>query len=687
MSRILCFVPNTVTSDRRVIRHAKSLMDVGHQVEIVGVTTSDKPATKALTDERVPVTRIQWRTETYRRLFAQTLFRAMIATILGLALLGGFVALAAIMISWLSGFVPVLASFLGLDLSNDLLSVIQYPLAISILVIVIALSGIAMLFAIRRIRARAAADSTVKTLISFRKIASNYARFEGESSSGGAFEFFMEKLFVNASDDEAATFKATLHARVRKMIEYGLEWKPDIVYCHECATLPVGAKLKAELGARLIYDAHEIYDDLANALPVQTETYKKIHAKYFGKVDEFITVNPEILRYYTDTYEIRSTSVIPNSVFIDPGNPYDGRLHQKALLSEDKKVLLYQGGFSPERGLDKLVDAAFRLPEDWFLVMMGWGKLEDELKDRARENKAEAISEYRQERISQELAEESFLSLVAEIKNRRDILSGRKSLVNVKLLAKQHSYAASQSAYRNEKSNASAFDADASFPMQGWTPSAQVDLIDYLAQKFIDEHDVFEAGSKNAATAFKSMFDGLLEVERNAHEMLKMDEVSRLAEAASVSFRTSYEELKSEITMKVEKEVARLNNLMYFDKVRFIPGARHAQLVDWTKGATLGVIPYENVGLNHWNCSPNKIWEYTNAGLPILASRMNFLNTVIERENIGWTFASDFVPKDISDAIKSLTDEDIAQKRQSCATFIKKDNYLSYEAKLVGLFS
>ena len=319
--------------------------------------------------------------------------------------------------------------------------------------------------------------------------------------------------------------------------------------------------------------------------------------------------------------------------------------------------------------------------------MMGWGKLEDELKDRARENKAEAISEYRQERIRQELAEESFLSLVAEIKNQRDILSGRKSLGNVKLLANQHSYAASQSASKKDKSKASALDVDASFPIQGWTPSAQVDLIDYLAQKFIDEHDVFEADPENAGAAVKSMFEGLLEVEKNAHEMLKKDEISRLTEAASVSFQTSYEALKSEITLKVEKEVARLNNSMYFDKVRFIPGARHSQLVDWTKGATVGVIPYENVGLNHWNCSPNKIWEYTNAGLPILASRMNFLNTVIEREDIGWTFASDFVPKDISDAVKSLTDEDIAQKKQNCATFIKKDNYLSYETKLVELFS
>src|SRR5690606_10664221 len=52
--------------------------------------------------------------------------------------------------------------------------------------------------------------------------------------------------------------------------------------------------------------------------------------------------------------------------------------------------------------------------------------------------------------------------------------------------------------------------------------------------------------------------------------------------------------------------------------VRFVPPAPQTELPLWTAGGTIGVIPYENVGLNHWFCTPNKLWEYPNAGVPVL---------------------------------------------------------------------
>ena len=41
---------------------------------------------------------------------------------------------------------------------------------------------------------------------------------------------------------------------------------------------------------------------------------------------------------------------------------------------------MYQGGFSTHRGLERLVLSAKYLPVNWFLVMMGWGSSEDELR-------------------------------------------------------------------------------------------------------------------------------------------------------------------------------------------------------------------------------------------------------------------------------------------------------------------
>ena len=103
--------------------------------------------------------------------------------------------------------------------------------------------------------------------------------------------------------------------------------------------------------------------------------------------------------------------------------------------------------------------------------------------------------------------------------------------------------------------------------------------------------------------------------------------------------------------------------------------------------AALGVIPYENVGLNHWYCSPNKIWEYANAGVPILASRLHYLNAVIGRWDLGWTFSSDPSVADIVSVMRGITEEDLAAKRKNCQRFIQADNYPIHEPRLLDLFA
>jgi hypothetical protein len=49
-----------------------------------------------------------------------------------------------------------------------------------------------------------------------------------------------------------------------------------------------------------------------------------------------------------------------------------------------------------------------------------------------------------------------------------------------------------------------------------------------------------------------------------------------------------------------------------------------------TAGADVGVIPYRNVGLNNFFTSPNKLFEYCAAGVPVAASRFPELSKVVE---------------------------------------------------------
>lgn len=67
--------------------------------------------------------------------------------------------------------------------------------------------------------------------------------------------------------------------------------------------------------------------------------------------------------------------------------------------------------------------------------------------------------------------------------------------------------------------------------------------------------------------------------------------------------------------------------------------ATMAELPLWTAGATVGLIPYMNRGLNHWYCTPNKLWEYPSAGVPVLASPFPEMMKLIQAHGFGWALA------------------------------------------------
>lgn len=68
------------------------------------------------------------------------------------------------------------------------------------------------------------------------------------------------------------------------------------------------------------------------------------------------------------------------------------------------------------------------------------------------------------------------------------------------------------------------------------------------------------------------------------------------------------------------------------------PVSRH-EVVPRAAEATIGVIPYEPVGLNNTYTTPNKLFDYMSAGLPIVASRLPELTRFVEGEEVGLTFS------------------------------------------------
>lgn len=673
MSRILVLVPNTATSDRRVIRQSHSLKKAGHEVEIVGVATTDKPSTKAITDEQIMVTRVNWRAATYRQIFMSIL--AKYARF-------GFGALLVLGLIFWFAILPGYELFkVNFPYQYAILDFKVPTGVVFSLLVTLGVIGLAVLSVIYQITTRKLlGGGAIANLLRAGRVADNYAQMEQgtEDSDPLVFRFFKWVASLSKRDEDM-TFKATVQSRIDAMYDYGLEWGPDIVYCHEAATLTVGKRLKKKLNCKLVYDAHEIYDDLANASVVQSETYQEIHRKCFRDVDHFITVNPKILGFYVENYpELKNYTVIPNTVFPDATPKYDGRLHEKADLPLTANVMLYQGGFSPHRGLDKLIDSAVRFPENWNLVMMGWGKLEDELVERSEENKKEMMAEFRAELLKEALASETFLKKLTKLASQPVDEGTVHTLMNAKIRTDAIEELVADKGSEIEIPSGQIVDT---LGRQGQVYTVQ----DYIIKRYIDTNSKLMTASGNSSND-NPIVERLVELENNATAAFAQSELRAYGVAERKQYELGYNQLLAEVNAGIQQKLSKLNKQGFFDKVRFIPGAPHDELVSWSKGATIGVIPYENIGANHWNCSPNKIWEYSNAGTPILASRMLYINEVINEHDIGWTFATDFTPKDIALSVKRLDEQDIKEKVKNCKKFIEVDNYLFYEPKLLGIF-
>ncbi|MFO1054802.1 MAG: glycosyltransferase family 4 protein [Planctomycetota bacterium] len=70
------------------------------------------------------------------------------------------------------------------------------------------------------------------------------------------------------------------------------------------------------------------------------------------------------------------------------------------------------------------------------------------------------------------------------------------------------------------------------------------------------------------------------------------------------------------------------------DRVHFLGRIPSEELLAYTVQADLGVVPYLPVDLNHLYCSPNKFFEFTLSGVPVLAHDLPFFRAMRDRHGV-----------------------------------------------------
>jgi len=102
--------------------------------------------------------------------------------------------------------------------------------------------------------------------------------------------------------------------------------------------------------------------------------------------------------------------------------------------------------------------------------------------------------------------------------------------------------------------------------------------------------------------------------------------------------------------------------------------------------ADVGIVPYLPTNLNNYLSSPNKLFEYIQAGIPVVASNLPFLSKIICEEDIGLTF-NPYDPKDIASAINTVSREhELTRLKQNVRRAAEKWCWEIEEKKLLHIY-
>ncbi|MCK9249356.1 MAG: glycosyltransferase [Solirubrobacteraceae bacterium] len=122
-------------------------------------------------------------------------------------------------------------------------------------------------------------------------------------------------------------------------------------------------------------------------------------------------------------------------------------------------------------------------------------------------------------------------------------------------------------------------------------------------------------------------------------------------------------------------------------RVRMVPPVPQQELLTYTAGADIGVIPYQPVGLNNYYTTPNKMFEYVNAGVAVAGSAVPEITRFVQGYGFGVTF-DPYDPSDIARAINGLLadPEALRDKRRAAAAAAEQLNWDCEQRKLVSLY-
>lgn len=163
----------------------------------------------------------------------------------------------------------------------------------------------------------------------------------------------------------------------------------DVHHAHDLDTLPLAAALARRADARLVYDSHELYPEISTHGPLMRLVWRRLESALIRRADAVVTVCESIAEELAERYRVPAPLTVlncPPAAALPAAAVPVNRLRERAgLVGDPRKIVLYQGGLVPNRGLSQLIAAARDL-DDAVVVLLGWGKSEPQLRWQIRED-------------------------------------------------------------------------------------------------------------------------------------------------------------------------------------------------------------------------------------------------------------------------------------------------------------
>lgn len=131
------------------------------------------------------------------------------------------------------------------------------------------------------------------------------------------------------------------------------------------------------------------------------------------------------------------------------------------------------------------------------------------------------------------------------------------------------------------------------------------------------------------------------------------------------------------------KEIQNLSKIK--NNIFFHPAVPPEIVLEYTSSADIGVSFIENTCLSYYFCLPNKLFEYTMVGLPVIVSNMKEMKELVEKYSIG-IVVKNYEVNSINNSINEILECDLEQMKLNSRRCAEENSWEKQEIKMIDQY-